>query len=300
MITLKWWRFSILALAMGVLALGMSVSAQDQNSPREKGTETRKTDAHGDPLPEGARARMGTLRWRHPADINFVGFISQNKQVLTGSVDGYFRVWDAQSGKELRKFGKPPNMVMPNGGQFLMRRGRRVVSYGMGRNVILSADGKLLVETGLDGIVRLWDVAGGKEIRTIGHDPKKDDKGPQGFPPGPGMRIGVPIGVSSMALSHDGKTLATRGFDQVIRLWDTSNGKAIKQIGKPPQPKQPGIVGVPAPFIGNTGGNSLAFLGDGKRIVSVGMELENQRPTTSLRIYDVESGKELKQIKSGQ
>jgi WD40 repeat protein len=132
-------------------------------------------------------------------------------------------------------------------------------------------------------------VAGGKEIRTINDSKKeKDDKGPPGgFPPG--------FRISSIAFSPDAKVLATRGFDQIIRLYDTGTGKEIRQIGKPPQP------GV-ATYVGNAGGgNTLAFLADGKGIVSAaGMEMENQKPAAVLRIYDVESGKELKQIKTGQ
>jgi WD40 repeat protein len=292
---MNWQRLSLLFLGAGMLALSPGVWGQDQKQAAEN--TIKKTDVHGDPLPEGARARMGTLRWRHPTTINFVGFTAQNKHVVTACADEYFRVWDAETGKEIRKFGKPANVMMPKGGQFLMRRGVRVVSYGMGSNVLLSADGKVLVETGLDGIVRLWDVAGGKEIRTIGNDPKKEDKVPQGFPPGPGMRMGMPIGVSSLALSPDGKTLATKGFDQVIRLWDTGTGKEVRQIGKPPQQNQQGGFEVPA-YAGN--GGNLAFLGDGKGIVSMGMELDNQRQASVLRIYDVESGKELRHIKSGQ
>jgi WD40 repeat protein len=283
MLNWKWQRLSILVVALAML--GTNVSGQDEKPVRDKGREIQK-DAHGDPLPEGARVRMGTLRWRHPADIQFVGFISQNKQVLTSCVDGFFRVWDTETGKEIRKFGKP-QVNMPNGGQFLMRRGMRVVSYGMGSNVALSADRKILAETGMDGVIRLWDVANGKEIRTLTNAPKeKQGKGDIV------MRMG-PIGVSSIAFSPNGKVLATKGMDQVIHLWDLDNGKEIRQIGTNPQ----GPRGI---FYANSGGNTMTFLGDGKTIATVGMNLENgQQPTSSLRIFEVASGKELREIKSG-
>jgi WD40 repeat protein len=296
MIKAHWQRFSLI-LATVFLMLGTNVSGQDEKPSRDKaGGGIKKTDVYGDPLPEGARVRMGTLRWRHPAMITFVGFTAKDKQVMTACGDGFFRVWDAASGKEIRKFGKPQGnmfggssvMMQPGGGRIM-----RSYAYGGGGGTVLSPDSKVLAEAGMDGSVRLWNIADGKDIRTLGNDPKKekDDKG--GPPFNRPMR--VPMGIASIAFSPAGKTLATRGFDQVIRLWDTTNGKEIRSIGKRPEQGKQGVF-----YFGNAGGNSMAFLGDGKAIVSLAMELENRRPTPVLRIYDIESGKELRQIKSDQ
>ena len=293
MSTLKWKRLA-LVLAVGMLALwsiGLASSGQERS---DQGQEIKKTDVHGDPLPDGARVRMGTLRWRHPAGITFVGFTSNNKQVVTSCGDGYFRVWDADSGKEIRKFGKSAADML-KAGQAVVQPGGGVLlrAYGYGGGTTLSADGKVLAELAMEGNVRLWDVAGGKEIRTIGK-PLDQIVPPGGKGP---KRMRVPIGVVSAAFSPNGKVLATAGFDQVIRLWDTGTGKEIRQIGKPPEQGKPGAF---PPFIAGLGGNTLAFLPDGKVIVSAGMELDNQMRAAVLRIYDVESGKELRQIKSGQ
>ena len=282
-----------LVLVVGMLALITNVlaSSGQEKSSQDNDRTVKKTDVHGDPLPEGARARMGTLRWRHPANIAFLGFAAKNKQVVTACGDGYFRVWDADSGKVVRKFGKP-NQMWGGGGQGLMQRGGGMIfttyAYGSG-GITLSADGKVLAEAGPDGVIRLWNTADGKEIRTIGNQPNKakDNKGD--VP----LRMGIPMGISSMAFSSDGKVLAGRGMDQVIRLWNTDTGKEISQIGNIPQ----GQRGV---FYGNTGGITMTFLAEGKTIASVGMDLQNgQQPTSILRIFDVASGKELRQIKTG-
>lgn len=282
--TLKWQRL-VLVLVLLALVSNAVVSSDQQKPSRQKGNEAKKTDVHGDPLPESARVRMGTLRWRHPANIAFVGFTAQ-KQVVTGCGDGFFRVWDADSGKEIRKFGKPGRQANNWwGGGEVMRLpggGVRSVSSGPANTVALSADGKLLAEVSGDRTVRVWDVAGGKETRHV--------EVPVDFPQ---KNRPMRTGVAGIALSPDAKTLATRDFDQVIRLWDTSTGKQMLQIGKADP--------LPAPRRNSRiAGNSLAFLADGKSIVSAGIALENQRVVgVMLHIYDVKSGKELKQIRPG-
>src|SRR5687768_1949968 len=69
-----------------------------------------RVDASGDPLPEGVRARLGSLRWRASDPVLFLAFLPDGKGVL--SIDRGFtaQVWDPASGKELRRFdvGGPP------------------------------------------------------------------------------------------------------------------------------------------------------------------------------------------------
>lgn len=67
-------------------------------------------------------------------------------------------------------------------------------------------DGRAIVSAGRDG-VSLWDTASGKELRRFeGHRWE----------------------VRCLALSPDGKTLATGGSDSTLRLWDLASGKERK------------------------------------------------------------------------
>jgi WD40 repeat protein len=287
MITLNRKRLA-LVLAAAMLALWSNAhdsSGQDRPAA-DQGRQAKKTDVHGDPLPEKALARMGTLRWRHPAIITFVSVLPNN-QLITGCGDGYFRIWDTVSGKEIRKFGKPPGLKDGKVGPGKKGGGKGFVSNS-NYNVTLSSDAKFLAELTRDGTVRMWDVDGGEEIRTFSAVPKMDND-VKGRVPG--------RGISSIALSPDGKVLATLGISEGIRLWDAGTGKEIHQIGKPPDKGKPRAVPL---FIAlRRGGNSLAFLADGKAIVSAGVELDDQKMQTAvLRIHDVDSGKELRRIKS--
>src|SRR5581483_11378224 len=79
--------------------------------------------------------------------------------------------------------------------------------------LVFSADGEQLFsaggEAGLGGEVRVWKVADGALLRTIqGH---KD-------------------ALYSIALSPDGKILATGSYDQKIKLWDTETGAELRTL----------------------------------------------------------------------
>lgn len=72
-----------------------------------------------------------------------------------------------------------------------------------------SPDGHTLYSVGDDGTLRIWDVATGRELRSI--------KAHEGR-------------ALSLSLSGDGTRLATGGEDGIVRIWDATMGKPMREL----------------------------------------------------------------------
>jgi WD40 repeat protein len=205
-------------------------------------------DLYGDPLPEGAKARMGTARLRN-FGYSTPLMAPDGKAFIASSNAGVVRI-DPATGATLGKLTSPfyatPNLVSADGkrlvnvlydrvvvweaesGKTIAKVDRRAPSSD--NSAALSLDGKTLAVGGVGDrvkkapvVVTLWDVDGNKELKTIT----------------------VPQNESaSVAISGDAKTLATWGYhfnpdakaaatdddlNRFVHFWDATTGK---QLGK--------------------------------------------------------------------
>ncbi len=170
----------------------------ESDKPKAKSDGVR-VDAYGDPLPEGAVARLGTIRFRTQTYGRLAAFSLDGKSLI--SVAGEMKVfaagedrsvtfcsWDIQSGKLLRQFG-----------------GKQWNRDCAG----LSVDQKRLATADLEGWITVWDVAAGKEERR--------------------MRAGT-HSPYALAFAPDGRKLASVSPFEPSRIWDVDNGQELLQL----------------------------------------------------------------------
>src|SRR5262245_36638932 len=166
---------------LGVLAALWASAPALSDEPR--------TDRYGDPLPAGAVARLGTIRFRHGgAYAPMADFLPDGNTILSATSDGKLRFWDAATGKLLQM------LPTQQGEEYqqcaaLSRDGKKVAVGGYKGAALWDVDGRTLLHTltservqslafspnaktlvtggQLDGSVRVYDVATGKERKRM-------------------------------------------------------------------------------------------------------------------------------------
>jgi WD40 repeat protein len=167
----------------------------------------------------------------HTSGVFTVDLSPDGKKALSVSGDATVRLWDVETGKELRQ------RVVPGRGPLCAAYspdGKRVlVGYHgntseetvvllddtlaplrsfIGHDGNLTAvaflpDGTKGLSTSLDGTVRLWDLDKGTELFKMNH----------------------PGGVHHVAVSPDGRRALSAGYgDRTVRLWDLRTGKNVR------------------------------------------------------------------------
>jgi RNA polymerase sigma factor (sigma-70 family) len=293
------------ATGVGSLAYRGKATAQpaaEAARPQQAGATRPKArrDAFDTPLPEGAVARLGTLRWRHGGMTTAVQFAPDGKSLLTMGVDG-LRVWDVDSGRCRNH--------LPN-------QEGRYLNPG-----ILSADGKRVVSAEpyrKENRLRMWDVAGGRLLREFGDHPciagcfSPDGKvlATVGTVQPGDPRIRDFANVISLwdlatgerirswkaehpvycaAFTADGKTLITGDADRALRFWDVASGRHLRQLTGSARP------------IGH-----IVLSADGKRLAAIGLKTDPGgmlfpsglawHADNYLGLWDVAEGKEIRRF----
>jgi RNA polymerase sigma factor (sigma-70 family) len=290
---------TLLAAGMGAV-LGHQTSTdnplperKDASPADQPDAENRKsrTDLHGDPLPEGALVRLGTVRLRHPGALSAkLAFLPDGK-IITSGDDGLIRLWDPATGKELHSWqwtqpGRIGSMALSADGRLVAvsdhkgtylrdlvsgKEVRRIRSEASFDPLAFSPDGKLLAggvgyRPGADGKptfpIVLVDAQTGKELRTL---------------------LGHERAAHSLVFTPDGRTLIAHDSDRhTIRFWDPATGKEQRRL----QVQQ------------NDRLRTLALSRDGKVLAGAGSRFlpATRAYEAAVWLWDAVSGKELRQL----
>jgi WD40 repeat protein len=266
---LTWTKLKLagaLVLLVSVCVAGASTLAwrpaqinDELTQPSETKVEAEqvRTDAHGDPLPSGALARLGTVRFRHASAVNAMAFSSDGKILV--SAGSTTRLWDVDTGKELGHL-----------------RSQHATIF----SVAISPDAKIIAEIGTtptstsDDVIHLRNATTGHEIGRLPGDQNLDGVNGKKLKP-------VPKALSIVRFAPDGKSLASasnpsHGIGRtiaeragIVRLWDLATQKELRAFQCDAGPVRS------LQFASN--GTLLAWAGDYPRLV----------------LHDVEKGKEL-------
>jgi RNA polymerase sigma factor (sigma-70 family) len=292
----------LLGLGAGGGLIAHQIGATGQDEPSQAKAEDPPApaealkpghDCFGDPLPPGAVARLGTLRFRPGAYVSSLAFTPDGRQLVSHGPFTGIHVWDAATGKELQSHVAANNdwlgaaLLTPDGQsivtveradqkQLIRIRSRadlnvsREFPVGYLQSARLTPDGKLLVGLGSNGkgndtTVEVWDLAQGKQLRSWQAHADY---------------------AWCFDLGRDGKTLVTGGQDSLIRVWDITTGRLIRELTG-----NPNVL------------SKVAVSPDGKRVASIGMTKVDVGGGASVfpsdnrvRIWDVPAGTELRQL----
>ncbi len=184
----------MLVLLAGCTFIG-NLQAQSSPAPR--------TDALGDPLPKGAIARLGTVRFKHNPAANGIidmAYFSPDGTKVVSLVlsSGSVRLWDAANGKEIPGAWTASNQrfsavtFSPDSKQLAA-----AINPGY-RPPINNANAK-----SVQNAIALFDIATPTKYKTLS---------------------GQIQSVQALTFTDDGKTLIAAG-DGTVRWWDVAAGK---------------------------------------------------------------------------
>jgi WD40 repeat protein len=239
-------------------------------------------DLHGDPLPPGATVRLGTVRFRQPGRERTIAFAPDGRSIVSTTQYDSLCIWNADDGRLLRRLENEPDHVAaysPDGkllaGVGALRPGKEVLlsvirfwdavtarevrtirqDQAAATSAVFAPDGKALLAAHLDGAVRAWDVASGKELRRITLASRSVDalalstagnvlavmanskrgqtvhlwKWQSDAPPRPLLTLDR--NTLSLAFSPDGTTLATASYSPArVLLWDASTLRLQREV----------------------------------------------------------------------
>ncbi len=153
-----------------------------------------RRDLFGDPLPPGAVARLGTIRFRHEEVFSWQFAVSPDGQTIGTAAGRSLILWDMATGRARRRFSLDQAI----------------------RCLAFAPDGKSVAIGGEDCVVHRIDLASGKELQRFA-----------------GHQVGDALnfkGIWGVAFTSDGRKLISWGTDDTVRVWKVESGKELRRL----------------------------------------------------------------------
>jgi WD40 repeat protein len=263
---------ALMLLATGAGLLSRQVLA-DKPPVNGAGNDVARTDPSGDPLPSSALARLGTVRWRHGGPVFFAAYSLDDRELLTVGKDGFARVWESATGREIRRFGTGDIDTLDH--------------------AAISADRKLLATSTKERTITLWDV--GRAERLISW---KYDAPPEFIPVDPEPPIAGPPrkgifrqpSINELLFSPNGRFLVVREACKALCVYDVTSGKEVRKFA----PGKAANVHIVEHWVHK---KSMAFTPDGKTLIfGTPAHVRHDEANLFWR-FDIETGKELEVLR---
>lgn len=202
----------------------------------------------------------------HVGKVHSVAILPDGSRALSGGEDKTARLWDLETGAELRRFKDEAGSevhsiaVLPDGRRALFGCDTGIIllwdveawielrrldgHWTDVWSVAVLPDGRRGLSGGADCTMRLWDLDTGAELYRFGHS----------------------ASIQSVAALPDGKRVLSGGVDHAMRLWDLDTGAELRRFEEH-----------------TTGVMSVAALPDGRRALS-------GSAGGTMRLWDLETG----------
>jgi WD40 repeat protein len=223
---------TLAALALTAVSLSVPLAGRSPG-----GAGKPRLDAYGDPLPPGATARFGSLRWRMPGSIGAVAVSPNGERVAAVNMYGRVAIWDMATGRRLHEFAgseagegclafSPDGRYLATGGQYQsdkqcdyrvrvwdVRTGKQRASFSRQDHwigeVAFSPDGKGIVSAGSSQPVIIWEFPSGNKLREF---------------------VLKPGGWHRFTLSPNGRWLAVADPERILQVHDFDTGRRLLQL----------------------------------------------------------------------
>ena len=210
----------------------------------------------------------------HEGAITDVAVVPTTGNFVSASIDGSVRVWHASTGEELGRFGEPPCEL---------------------HAVTVTPDGKYAISGGREGSVIVWDIESGRQNRVLQLGARL--WAVRAFPDSRRLALtrdsrveiweidgelklseltGHIEDVTRLAMSRDGRLLASAGMDNIVTVWAL---EPLARFSELQDPAWTFMDPAPGPFHGDPFGPCIAVAADGRLVVSGSLD-------GTLRIWD--------------